>query len=145
MAACGNGQWQCKNGQCVNATARCDQRYDCMDKSDEYSCEGMGYSHRHMSMCQCTREFLSAEIIQIFSFPTPTHTHTHRFFSTKIYIIATNVNAVNTAYKALVKIMFGQLFQLFICCPSHILQVLLVLISYRLCRRARTHKGPVTS
>ncbi|KAJ4443998.1 hypothetical protein ANN_05787 [Periplaneta americana] len=36
--ACAEGEYTCKNGQCVNSTQRCDLQFDCWDKSDELNC-----------------------------------------------------------------------------------------------------------
>ncbi|KAL7847835.1 hypothetical protein AOLI_G00225530 [Acnodon oligacanthus] len=35
---CGNGHWQCDDGQCVPRMWRCDGRGDCLDGSDEMNC-----------------------------------------------------------------------------------------------------------
>lgn len=35
---CGEGQWQCRSGECIPHSARCDNRYDCNDYSDESEC-----------------------------------------------------------------------------------------------------------
>ncbi|KAI4882735.1 hypothetical protein NFI96_028538 [Prochilodus magdalenae] len=35
---CGNGYWQCDDGQCVPRKWRCDGRGDCLDGSDEMGC-----------------------------------------------------------------------------------------------------------
>ncbi|KAK2193775.1 hypothetical protein NP493_5g02050 [Ridgeia piscesae] len=35
---CGDGQWQCGDGSCINATLRCDRKYHCRDGTDEFDC-----------------------------------------------------------------------------------------------------------
>ena len=35
---CPRDQFQCVSGQCINATNRCDVKFDCDDKSDEERC-----------------------------------------------------------------------------------------------------------
>ena len=35
---CGDGQWQCGDGICINATLRCDRKYHCRDGTDEFDC-----------------------------------------------------------------------------------------------------------
>ncbi|XP_076632440.1 putative vitellogenin receptor yl isoform X1 [Colletes latitarsis] len=34
-----DNQFQCKSGECINKTARCDSHYDCIDRSDEEDCD----------------------------------------------------------------------------------------------------------
>ncbi|XP_021913188.1 G-protein coupled receptor GRL101-like isoform X3 [Zootermopsis nevadensis] len=36
---CTEGEYRCRNGQCVNLTQRCDLQFDCWDKSDELDCD----------------------------------------------------------------------------------------------------------
>ena len=38
LIGCGEGQWQCKSGQCIEASLRCDRKYHCQDGTDEYDC-----------------------------------------------------------------------------------------------------------
>ena len=37
-AACGQGQYQCKSGECIDDALRCDRAYNCADGSDELDC-----------------------------------------------------------------------------------------------------------
>lgn len=32
-------QFQCKNGDCISKTKRCNSHYDCVDRSDEEGCD----------------------------------------------------------------------------------------------------------
>ena len=42
FAPCSAGQFQCRNGDCINATKRCDFTTDCSDGSDESVCHAIG-------------------------------------------------------------------------------------------------------
>ena len=35
---CQPNQFECKNGQCIDASKKCDRRYHCSDGSDEQNC-----------------------------------------------------------------------------------------------------------
>ncbi|XP_039262513.2 low-density lipoprotein receptor-related protein 11-like [Styela clava] len=40
--SCGRLDWKCDDGSCVKVTDVCNGKYDCLDHSDEGSCEGLG-------------------------------------------------------------------------------------------------------
>ena len=37
-ANCSGDEFRCDNGQCINATLRCDRKYHCDDGTDEFHC-----------------------------------------------------------------------------------------------------------
>jgi len=37
-ANCSGDEFRCDNGQCINATLRCDRKYHCRDGTDEFHC-----------------------------------------------------------------------------------------------------------
>ena len=37
-AECSGDEFRCDNGQCINATLRCDRKYHCRDGTDEFHC-----------------------------------------------------------------------------------------------------------
>ena len=58
---CGDGQWQCADGNCINATLRCDRKYHCRDGTDEFDCgkfDFMGSSILKMRLV-CTNLVIS--------------------------------------------------------------------------------------
>lgn len=43
LSPCRLDQYTCDNAQCVSLQRRCDLKYDCQDKSDEYDCNLVGF------------------------------------------------------------------------------------------------------
>ena len=38
LTGCAAHEFQCRSGECISPSARCDRKYDCRDGSDEQNC-----------------------------------------------------------------------------------------------------------
>ena len=47
LSKCKETEFSCNSGFCTNITNRCDNKYDCLDKSDEENCETI-YSEKEI-------------------------------------------------------------------------------------------------
>ena len=57
---CGSGEWECNDGQCINADYLCDEYRDCRDESDESNSRCGGGN-----LLRCTLHPLCEHIIQV--------------------------------------------------------------------------------
>ncbi|KAG7310688.1 hypothetical protein JYU34_003493 [Plutella xylostella] len=55
LITCGEDEWRCRNGLCVDAAARCDGTIQCYDRSDEIHCD-----------CDLTKQFRCGNSISCF-------------------------------------------------------------------------------
>ena len=53
-STCPSGYFRCKNGQCINATNKCDANQDCNDASDETKC---GKYKFESQICVCNLSY----------------------------------------------------------------------------------------
>ena len=44
FSACRSGEFQCVNGDCIPESERCDNKYDCRDRSDEENCRKLFFT-----------------------------------------------------------------------------------------------------
>ena len=50
---CQPSEWRCTSGECIQASERCDRKYDCRDGTDEFNCgmfSWLGKREYHMTL-----------------------------------------------------------------------------------------------
>ena len=76
-AKCASNEFQCKSGQCLKMSSRCNRKIDCDDKSDELNCF-IGYLTRKIRGSLRISQILSLSLSLSSNFRRSiNHPHTH--------------------------------------------------------------------